>query len=207
MAKTNLTFNKPIYVGMSILDLSKTLMYDFHYNTMKDKYKDDIKLLYTDTDSLIYSIKTEDFYADMKSMIDFYDTSDFAENNVYGMPRVNKKVLGKMKDELNGVVMREFIGLRSKMYATNVEGNEKLSVKKSKGVKRSVVKNEITFEDYRKCLFNREEQMRKMNLIRSYKHEIYTIEVNKKVLSPNDDKRYVLEDNIETLPWGHYSIV
>lgn len=89
------------------------------------------------------------------------------------------------------------------MYATNVEGSAKLSVKKSKSVKRSVVKNEITFEDYRKYLFNQEEQIRKMNLIGSYNHEIYTIKVNKKVLSPNYDKRYELENIIETPPRGH----
>lgn len=79
-------------------------------------------------------------------------------------------------------------------------------LRNQKVVKRSIVNNEITFEDYRKCLFNQEELMRTFNLIGCFKHEIYTIEVNKKVLSPNDDKRYMPEDNIETLPRGHYSI-
>ena len=211
MAKTKLVFNKPIYVGMSILDVSKYLMYEFHYNTMKVRYGENIKLLYTDTDSLIYDIETEDFYQDMKDMLDQFDTSDYAQDNVYGLPRVNKKVLGKMKDELAGVVMREFIGLRSKMYATDVEGDEKrdkkLGIKKSKGVKKSVVKNEITFKDYKTCLFKDQEIMKQMNMMRSYKHDIYSIEINKKALSPKDDKRFILDDKISTLPWGHYSIV
>ncbi|GFX51683.1 uncharacterized protein TNCV_5013861 [Trichonephila clavipes] len=117
MNKTKLLFNiyKPIYVGMSILDLSKQLMYDFHYNAMKPKYGGNIKLLHMDTDSFIYDIRTDDFYEDMKGMIDYFVTSDYQENNRYGMPRVNKKVLGKMKDENAGKILEEFVGLRSKM--------------------------------------------------------------------------------------------
>ncbi|XP_067126115.1 uncharacterized protein [Centruroides vittatus] len=171
MYKINIVFNKPIYVGMSILDLSKHLMYDFHYNIMKPKYGDNIKLLYQDTDSYIYDIKTDDFYQDMKGMIDYFDTSDYPENNQYGIPRVNKKVLGKMKDENNGKIMREFVGLRAKMYALKVDQ----VTKKSKGVKKCVVKNRILFDDYKDCLFNKTEHSRTMNLIRSKKHELYSI--------------------------------
>ncbi|XP_023211794.1 uncharacterized protein LOC111614664 [Centruroides sculpturatus] len=125
--------------GMSILDLSKHLMYDFHYNVMKHKYRDNIKLLYQDTDSYIYDIKTDDIYQDMKGMIDYFDTSDYPENNQYSTPRVNKKVLGKMKDENNGKIMTEFVGLRAKMYALKVDQ----VTKKSKKVKKCVVKNII----------------------------------------------------------------
>ncbi|GFY45602.1 uncharacterized protein TNIN_106371 [Trichonephila inaurata madagascariensis] len=116
MHKTAVLFDKPIYVGMSILGLyiSKSLMYDFHYNVMKPKYGGNIKLLYMDTNSFIYDIKAKDFYEDMKGMIDYFDTSEYPENNRYGLPRVNKKVLGKMKDENAGRIMEEFVGLRSK---------------------------------------------------------------------------------------------
>ncbi|GFY59102.1 uncharacterized protein TNIN_277771 [Trichonephila inaurata madagascariensis] len=114
MHKTAVLFDKPIYVGMSILDLSKSLIYDFHYNMMKPKYGGNIKLLYMDTDSFIYDIKTKDFHEDMKGMIDYFYTSEYPENNRYGLPRVNKKVLGKMKDENAGRIMEEFVGLRSK---------------------------------------------------------------------------------------------
>ncbi|GFY19288.1 uncharacterized protein TNCV_4126751 [Trichonephila clavipes] len=120
---------------MSILDLSKHLMYDFHCNVMKPKYGEIIKLLYMDTDSFIYDIRTDDFYEDMKGMIDYFDTSDYQENKRYGMPRVNKKVLGKMKDENAGKILEEFVGLRSKMYACKTETD---LIKKSKGVKKCV---------------------------------------------------------------------
>ncbi|XP_023213405.1 uncharacterized protein LOC111616209 [Centruroides sculpturatus] len=185
---------------MSILDLSKHLMYDFHYNVMKPKYEDNIKLLFQNTDSYIYDIKTDDIYQDMKGMINYFDTSDYPQNNQYGIPRVNKKVLGKLEDENNEKIMREFVGLRAKMYALKVEDQV---TKKSKGVKKCVVKNRISFDDYKNCLFNKTEHSRTMNLIRSKKHEHYSIEVNKKVLSPHGDMRYISEDGINTLPLGH----
>lgn len=219
MAKTKLFFDKAIYVGMSILDISKTLMYDFHYNIIKKKYRDHAQLQYTDTDSLTYCIQTEDFYEDMKHMIDHFDTSDYPDPNPYNIPQVNKKVIGKFKDELNGKIMFEYIGLRSKMYAyryeeeseettEEVEGKkkEKGVIKKSKGVKKNVVENEITFEDYKHCLRSKLDQYFSMNNIRSFKHDIYSVELNKISLSASDDKRYILPDEIQTLPWGHYRI-
>ncbi|KAJ8891419.1 hypothetical protein PR048_003947 [Dryococelus australis] len=203
MHKTNLYFNKPIYVGMSILDLSKTLMYDFHYNLMKPKYGKNIELCYQDTDSYIYCIKTSDFYSDMKEMIDHFDTYDYKKDNPYGLPLVNKKIIGKMKDECIGKILEELIGLKSKMYAINVEGDVK---KIAKGVKNTVVRNEISFDDYKNCLFGKEVVYKSMNLIKSKKHELFSIELRKKALSPEDDKRYILKDGINTLPWGHYKI-
>ena len=117
MKKTEIVFNKPIYIGMSILDTSKICMYDFYYNVMKNGYNDKLKLLYMDTDSLIMEIKTKDFCNDIKSMITKLDTSDYSKDNVYYLPLVNKKILGKFKDKLNDQIMEEFIGLRSKLYA------------------------------------------------------------------------------------------
>ncbi|XP_023227411.1 uncharacterized protein LOC111627943 [Centruroides sculpturatus] len=200
MNKTKIYFNKPIYVGMSILDLSKYLMYDFHYNVMKPKYDDNIKLLYQDTDSYIYNIKTDHFYQDMKRIINYFDTSDYKEDNEYGIPRVNKKVLGKMKDENNGKIMTKFVGLRAKMHAFKVENKEE---KKAKDIEKCVVKNKISFEDYKDCLFNNIKQCRTMNLIRSKKHKIYSMKANKLALSPHDNKRHILEDGIHLLALGH----
>ncbi|GFU97712.1 uncharacterized protein TNCV_4455971 [Trichonephila clavipes] len=189
---------------MSTLDLSKHLMYDFHYNVMKPKYGENIKLLYMDTDSFIYDIRTDDFYEDMKGVIDYFDTSDYQENNRCGLPRVIKKVLGKLKVENDGKILEEFAGLRSKMYAGKTE---KDLIKKSKGVKKYVVKSRISFEDYKNCLFSqKKKQHRTVNLIRSTKHEIHTIQVNKIALSGTDDKRHILEDGINTLALGHYTI-
>ena len=207
MKKTKLDFDKPVYLGMCILDLSKTLMYDFHYNYIKKKYGDKAKLLLTDTDSLMYEIQTEDFYKDIKEDVkDRFDTSGYPPNHPSGIPSgFNKKVLGMFKDEVNGDIIDEFVGLRAKLYSYKIFYGEES--KKCKGVKKSVVKMSITHEDYKKCLTNQKPQLRKMNVIRSYKHDIFTEEVNKVALSANDDKRYILEDGINTLALGHYKIL
>ena len=152
MNKTFLTFNKPIYLGMCILELSKTLMFDFHYNYIKKKYGDKAKLLFTDTDSLMYEIRTEDFYEDIKGDVkDRFDTSNYPSNHPSGIPTgCNKKVLGMFKDEAGGKIIDEFVGLRAKLYSYKMfEGEES---KKCKGVKRLVVKNSITHDDYKNCL-------------------------------------------------------
>ena len=206
MKKTSLTMNKPVYLGMCILDLSKTLMFDFHYNYIKKKYGDKAKLLFTDTDSLMYEIQTEDFYKDINGDVkDRFDTSDYPPNHPSGIPTgCNKKVLGMFKDEAGGKIIDEFVGLRAKLYSYKMlEGEES---KKCKGVKKLVVKNSITHENYKNCLFTGKEQLRKMNVIRSHKHDIYTEEVNKIALSSSDDKRYILEGQTATFALGNYRI-
>ena len=206
MKKTSLTMNKPVYLGMCILDLSKTIMYDFHYNYIKPKYGDKAKLLFTDTDSLMYEIETEDFYKDISEDIkDRFDTSDYPENHPSGIPTgINKKVLGMFKDEAAGKIIKEFVGLRAKLYSYKMdEGGES---KKCKGIKKQVVTTSIKPEDYKTCLRTGKEQLRKQNILRSYEHEVYTEEVNKVALSALDDKRYILDDGVHTLAWGHYKI-
>ena len=206
MKKIKLHFNKSVYLGMCILDSSKTLMYEFHYNYIKKKYGDKAKLLFTDTDSLMYEIQTEDFYKDISADVKHrFDTSDYPPNHPSGIPSgFNKKVLGVFKDEVKGKVIDEFVGLRAKLYSYKMfEGKES---KKCKGIKKAVVKNSITHANYKTCLFTRKEQLQKMNVIRSYKHEVYTETVNKIALSPSDDKRYILEDQTHTLALGHYKI-
>ena len=166
MKKTELTYNKPVYLGMCILDLSKTLMYDLHYNYIKPKYGDKAKLLFTDTDSLMYEIQTEDFYKDIsKDVKDRFDTSDYPPNHPSGIPSgFNKKVIGMFKDEAKGMIKDEFVRLRAKSYSYKMfEGEE---TKKCKGIKKSRVKNSITHEDYKKCLFMGKEQLREMNVIK-----------------------------------------
>ena len=106
---TKLVFNKPVYLGMCILHLSKTKMYDYHYNYIKPKYGDKAKLLFTDTDSLMYEIITEDFYKDIsEDLKDIFDTSDYPPNHPSGIPTgCNKKVLGVFKDEVAGKYIEE----------------------------------------------------------------------------------------------------
>ena len=206
MKKTSLTMNKPVYLGMCILDLSKTIMYDFHYNYIKPKYGEKAKLLFTDTDSFLYEIQTEDFYKDISEDVkDRFDTSDYPENHPSGIPTgINKKVLGMMKDETAGKIIKEFVGLHAKLYSFIMEDGKEN--KRCKGVKKQVVESSITHEDYKTCLRTGKEQLRKQNILRSYEHEVYTEEVNKIALSALDDKRYILGDGIHTLAWGHYKI-
>ena len=144
MKKTTIKLNKPIYLGMSILDISKTLMYDFHYKYVKPKYGDHASLLFTDTDSLCYEIKTNDFYKDISDDVPkWFDTSNYPKNHPSGiLTGVNKKIIGMMKDEAAGKQVTEFVGLRSKLYAYRMlDGSE---TKKCKGVKKGVVKKEMT---------------------------------------------------------------
>ena len=203
MRKTRLLFNKPVYLGMCILDLSKILMYDFHYNYIKQKYGENAELLFTDTDSLMYEITTEDFYRDITSDVHKkFDTSNFAKDHKSVIPTgVNKKVIGMMKDEAGGKQITEFVGLRSKLYSFKIDEKEE---KKCKGVKKSEMKRTINFKDYKDCLFTGNKQMRSMNVIRSHKHEVFSETINKVALSSEDDKRIIFEDKIHTLAHGHY---
>ena len=198
MKKTEVYFNKPVYVGQAILDLSKTLMFDFHYNYIKEKYTNKAELLFTDTDSLMYQIHTKDFYKDIKSDVrSKFDTSDYPESHPSGIPTgLNKKVIGMFKDEVAGKQITHFIGLRPKLYSFKIE--EDKSVKKCKGIKKSVVSKGITFEHYFDCLFTGEKQMRSMKIIQSKYHDIYSKEVNKIALSCEDDKRIVLSNKVDT---------
>ncbi|XP_077278762.1 uncharacterized protein LOC143906500 [Temnothorax americanus] len=202
LRKLEVKFDKPIYVG--ILDLSKVCLYEFHHEYMSPLYRDSCRIMYTDTDSLIYHIKCDDAYENMKHDIVRFDTSDYAVDNAYDMPLVNKKVPGLMKDENNGVIMTEFVGLRAKMYALRVDG--KKDCKKAKGVKSNVIARTITFDDYTRCLNDEIEMIRPQSCIRSKMHEVYTICETKIALSPYDDKRYIVPDSTDTLPWGHYRI-
>ena len=211
MKKTEVYFNKPVYVGQAILDLSKTLMFDFHYNYIRKKYPatkghvNRAELMFTDTDSLLYCIHTDDFYKDISDDIKTkFDTSDYPPNHESGiLTGVNKKVIGMFKDEVAGRQITHFVGLRPKLYSFKVEdpvtGGVGGITKKCKGIKKNVVKKKLDFDDYVKCLFSGEKEMRKMKIIRSEKHDIYSQEVNKIALSNEDDKRQILSDKMNTL--------
>ncbi|XP_076675420.1 uncharacterized protein LOC143372757 [Andrena cerasifolii] len=204
LRKLEVKFNKPIYVGMCILDISKICLYEFHHEYMSPLHGQKCKILYTDTDSLIYHIQCDDIYETMKHNIDRFNTSDYPTNNVYDMPLVNKKVPELMKDENNGVIMTEFIGLRAKMYALRVDG--KKDMKKVKGVKNNVVARTITFDDCEQCLHKEIEITRRQSYIKSKLYKVYTISELKIAASLYDDKRYIAPDSTDTLPWGHYKI-
>ena len=181
-------------------------MYEFHYEYIKQKYGDKAELLFTDTDSLMYEIETEDFYKDISSDVHTtFDTSNYPPNHPSGIETgVNKKVIGMFKDEAGGRIITKFVGLRAKNYAFILDEKEQ---KKCKEIKKCVTKNDITFKDYETCLFTNTKQLRKMNIFRSRLHDVYTEEVNKIALSANDDKRVILEDGIHTMAHGHFRTV
>ena len=201
--KETLTLNRPAYVGMCILDLSKTLMYDFHYNYIKDKYGDKARLLFTDTDSLTYEIEADDVYQDFWNDKDKFDNSDYPESSPY-FNKTNKKVIGKFKDEAAGVPICEFVGLRSKMYSYIKDDNK--GGKTAKGIKKNIIKNNITHENYKYILFNDEQMYHKMKTIRSENHELNSYEINKVSLSCFDDKRYIHKDGKTSYAYGHKNI-
>ncbi|XP_066581769.1 uncharacterized protein [Prorops nasuta] len=190
---------------MSILDISKTCLYEFHYDYMLPTFGSKCKAMYTDTDSLVYSIECDDVYSVMKRDLVKFDTSDYPADNRYGLPRVNKKVPGLMKDENNGKIMTEFVGLRAKMYTFKVQDCTKIT-KKAKGVKGYVIDRNITFDDYKDCLDNFTVQSRNQNLIRSKLHKVFSTTQRKIALSPYDDKRHITPGSVATLPWGHYRL-
>jgi hypothetical protein len=200
LAKERIIMNKPIYVGMAILDISKTIMYDFHYSVMATRF-DNISICYMDTDAFLYHIYCEDLYEVIKKMQFYFDTSDYPPNHKSHC-LINKRQIGKFKDETNSVPIKEACCLRSKMYSLWINGVAK---KKLKGVKSYAVKMKLTFKDYLDCLYNGIEKYTSFHHIRSQKHVLYTMESNKKSLSPHDDKRYIV-DGINTLPYGHCTL-
>ena len=202
--KETLSLNRPAYIGMCILDLSKTLMYDFHYNYIKSKYGKKAKLLFTDTDSLTYEIEANDVYKDFFKDKDKFDNSDYPEYSPFFYKK-NKKVIGKFKDEAAGIPIIEFVGLRSKMYSYMKE-NQK-GGKTAKGIKKNVIKNNIMHDDYKETLFNNKQMYHKMKTIRSENHQLGSYELNKVSLSCFDDKRYIHEDGISSYAYGHKNII
>jgi hypothetical protein len=193
--------DKPFYAGFSILELSKKFIYDFHYNHMLSKYKDKINLLYTDTDSLVYEIETEDLYRDIKSDSKFsklLDTSNI--DSRWGIPPKNKKMLGKMKDEYNGKVIRAFYGVGAKVYCLELEDEV---IKKGSSVKTYVKRKYLSQYDYENCVLKDAAIKKKYFITTISDHNIKTTLTTRTVLSPGDDKRFVLPDKINTLAWGY----
>ena len=182
--KETLVLNRPAYAGMCILDLSKTLMYDFHYNYVKKKYGSRANLGFTDTDSLCCEITTTDAYADFWADKHKFDNRDYPKESPF-FDSTNKKVIGKFKDEAAGIPIKEFIGLKSKMYSY-IKDNAK-NVKTCKGVKKDVIKKNITHENYRDTLMNGKQMMHKINTIRSDHHQLGSYQLNKISLSCFDD--------------------
>ena len=194
--------NKPVYLGMSILDISKTLMYKFWYDYFKPKYGDKAKLCYTDTDSFIIHIITEDFFEDISNDVEiWYDTSNYDENDKRPLPiGKNKKVIGMFKYELGAKIMKEFCALRANT-CSYLMGDDS-EVKKAEATKKCVIKRELMLKNYKNCLFNSELILKLLQRFNSDHHKVFTEEVNKIALKSDDGKRLLLCDEIETYPYG-----
>ena len=201
--KPKLKLDKPIFIGMSILDLSKQHMYKFYYDVMKPKYGENIRMVYTDTDSFVFHTKTDDIYQDLKEINDEMDFSGYDKNHKC-YDATNKKVLGKFKDECEGKIMTGFIGLRPKCYAFKIHGDDK-EYKKCKGTAKNTVKRKIKYDDYNKVLETNEVIHRSFNSIRSKNHKIFSINTTKVSLNSYENKRY-WTTSVHSLAYGHYEI-
>ena len=201
MKKAKVKMNKPIYLGLSILEISKTLMYEIWYDHMKPKYNDNVKLCYMDTDSFIMNIKTNDFYEDIANDVENrFGTSNYEVNRPLPTAK-NKKVIGLMKDELGGKIITEFVTLRHKTYSFLTDDGK--DDKKAQGTKKCVLKKMVKFNDYKKCLLNDEVILKSQQRFISKKHDVYTEIINKIALSSNDDKRIVSLNKISSYPYGY----
>jgi hypothetical protein len=232
MKKLSVCLDKPICVGVSVLEIAKSIMYQMHYEVMQPKYGNNIKLVYTDTDSLIYLVNTEDIYKDMMTM-NVYDMSDYPPNHPtlgqFYNP-INKKVLGKFKDECAqyGRIITYIVALRPKLYATRsiehvkekdehgketgpyIQEDGKFETrivldKKAKGLAKSAVEKYVTMDHYKKALEENLQTYVKMKRIQSFRHQLFTLELEKKGLNAFCSKRYGV-DFLNTLPFGHKDI-
>lgn len=195
----SLKINKPFYLGMAIMDISKCHMYNFHYNVMKAKFPS-LRLLYTDTDSLIYDIQCDNIYEELKDIETCFDFSNYPPtSHLFSEDR--KKIPGYFKDESGGKLIEKFVGLRSKMYSLKMFENQE-EVKIAKGVKTPVIRKDLTFNDYERCLKENVEMEHEFHTLKSTSHKVVTAHQSKKSLSPFDDKRWLIS-NFDSLPYGH----
>ena len=201
MNQTKVKMNKPIYLGLPILDISKILMNEFWFDYMKPKYNDNVKLCYMDTDSFIMNIKAKYFYKNISSDVDKrFHTSNYEVNRPLPTGK-NKKVIGLMKDELGGKIIAEFVTLRPKSYSYLTDDGQ--VDKKAKGTKKCVIKRMIKVDGYKNCLLKDKVLLKSQQRLISKKHDVYTEDINKIVLSNDDDKRIVSSDKITSYPYGY----
>ena len=194
MKKTEVKMNKLISLGLSILEISKILIYEFWYDYMKPKYNDNVRLCYMDTDSTIMNIKTNDFYKDISDDVDNrFDTSNYEVKRPLPIGK-NIKVIGLMKDELGGEIITEFIALRPKTYSYLTDNDE--IDENPKGTKKYIIKKRIKFDDYKKSLLNHKVMLKSQQRFISKNHDVYTELVNKIALSNDDDKKIISSDKI-----------
>ena len=226
--QTLIKFYKPFYIGFTILDVSKNIPIKEHYYNIKKRYPGSkSKLLFSDTDSLVYLLETKNIYKDMVEDRERYDFSDYPDTHPClssfnkekraEIKGENKKKLGKFKDELHGFPIQEFVGVRAKVYSFLVHpdwksefeqfmGKKEICTRKLKGVKKSIVKHQILHEHYKECVLEGKGKLATFHSLRSFKHQLYTLKQTKIALANFDDKRYIRSDGVSTYAFGHYRI-
>jgi hypothetical protein len=218
LRKDEIMLDKPIIVGVSILELSKLHMYDFYYNTLYRIFGDRLRLLMTDTDSLCFQVESDDFHEEIRqhNVQHKFDWSNYPKDHPMYDTK-GKAVLGLFKDETAGYWIKEFAGLRSKMYSILKDDKSMMGVveeggekKVAKGVKKHIIKNKLRHDEYRQCLLNQEYDPNdnKVSMVgfKTFNNLIHTTEVMKTTLSGSDDKLYLCDDGISTLPYGYHSL-
>jgi hypothetical protein len=195
MNRMQVKYNKPIYAGFCVLEMSKWRMFKFVYEYLKPKRSDKVEIIQTDTDGFMLYVKTKDFYEDIKPDIEtWFDTSNFSNDNKFAFKSINKMKLGCFKIETGENIVTMFIGLRAKMYCYTIEHQDKTELKKrEKGVPRHIT-NRHQLLIWKKVLDNETQTYASFNMIKSEKLNVYTIEQTKVALSNFDDKRYILDD-------------
>ena len=223
LSVTSVTLNKPIYVGFTVLELSKLLMFKFHYDVIKPNFPDSV-LCFTDTDSFLYHIKCENLYSDhLYRLREHFDFSNYPDDHILFPPGMsleekqrlkncNKAVVGKFKDEAGGLAIKEFVGLRSKMYSILLDNGKQKHT--AAGVKRCVRDRELSHSLYRRILQGSstiisedqplEDHWIRQMTFRSRNHTVYTVDQCKVGLTRYDDKRWILPDGVTTRAHGHY---
>ena len=204
MRKTTVKLNKPIYIGFTVLELSKYLIYDYYYNCFKRYYGKNLTLAYTDTDSFIFEIKTEDLYHDLSTIFKNYmDFSNYPSDHIY-FDESKKNKIGMIKDEMCSEIINEFIGLKSKLYS--IDYGDSKEENKAKGLQKSILKRYINHQHYKEVLKHNKILNVTNRRISSKNHEIQTMKVKKMIFTPFDDKKFILDDGISCLPFGHFLI-
>ncbi|VVC42688.1 Hypothetical protein CINCED_3A020940 [Cinara cedri] len=211
MNNEEIKFDKPIYVGFAILDISKIFMYNFHYDVMKKTYGSKLNTVYSNTDFLVYEIRKNNFFDDLKyKLLTHFETSNYPKIH-YCFDDCRKNQPGFFKDEMKSEILTEFLALRPTLYTYKCSKTE---FEKAKGAKKYVIDKHMRFDDYKNILnayINNSldisnKATRNMNLIQSKNHLVYLKTVSKLVLSANDDKRVIMSDGINTLAYGHYKL-
>lgn len=203
MLREEIIYDKPLYVGTSILDLSKLCMMEFHYGVIQKNFENNYDLIYSDTDSFVYNIRTPDIYEWIKTNKKYFDLSESKRDDL--KDDENKKKLGRYKDELNSLLIDEFLALNPKVYSikyyNSLENTEIKNKKTLKGISKIVVKNEIEHTHYENVLNTNKKEKRNVCSIRSFNHELFTYTQNKIALSCWYDKMQLINNN-ECIPYG-----